>query len=626
MNGKWTLALGFSAPLWLPLATTAQSSPPQWQLEAQPTTTPTFEVVPTAEAPPQWQAIPEPSGDRPWQPATPEELAQPILPPVAEQAPTPVIAAEPQYRIPPLMRPPTRLFNLETANLLPEQTLELRGGIRNYSPGPVGQGGGLQIFYGSLDYALSNRLQVSFSAHLFDDLLGRLVNGAQPELQLGAIAGGFKYQVHRSSHLSMAVVGSLEALGVQSDNFLFVPSARQAGTWTVAASLQAPLTYSFNPQLQWHFTPTLTYFPDTVNNGGNFYGTNFNFGTGISWQPHPRFNLFADVNIPVGPGGNAVRSRDGAIINLPVWSAGVRFLANPLVSIDLAVTNAFGVTPATRTLAFLPDADQVSITAGLSYTPNIRSEFAPPFLSSFRRKPRQPLTDRDQQLLLDGLTLTYASTLEPGMFHLRVNNGTAGTGSQVGISLSEDAQLTLAVEQWEEGQTLSPAFNYSPALQFGLAAKLRFLDQARGDPLSLGLQASFNHSFPTDDAGLSRALAGAELSLTFQPYRAFALVVNPKIGLFTPRSKVVGGIGVGLNLELVRNLQFMAEATPLFGQTGVYSVGLRYVVPQWGLGIDLYGSNAAGSSIPNGGLVGQGSPGVGVALHWLFGGARQLGK
>ncbi|MFN4067574.1 MAG: hypothetical protein ACK4K5_10225 [Thermosynechococcus sp.] len=75
MNGKWTLALGFSASLWLPLATTAQSSPPQWQLEAQPTTTPTFEVVPTAEAPPQWQAIPEPSGDRPWQPATPEERA-----------------------------------------------------------------------------------------------------------------------------------------------------------------------------------------------------------------------------------------------------------------------------------------------------------------------------------------------------------------------------------------------------------------------------------------------------------------------------------------------------------------------------------------------------------------------
>lgn len=134
MNSKWTLALGFSAGVWLPLAATAQSSPPQWQIEARPITHPTFEVAPTVEALPQWQAVPEPRGDRLWQPATPEELAQPILPPVAEQAPTPVIAEEPQYRIPPLMRPPTRLFNLETANILPEQTLELRGEFATMIP------------------------------------------------------------------------------------------------------------------------------------------------------------------------------------------------------------------------------------------------------------------------------------------------------------------------------------------------------------------------------------------------------------------------------------------------------------------------------------------------------------
>ncbi|WP_298976584.1 hypothetical protein [uncultured Thermosynechococcus sp.] len=100
MNSKWVLVFGFSASAWLPLGATAQSSPPQWQIEDRLTTPPSFEVAPTAEALPQWQAVPEPSGDRPWQPATPEELAQPILPPMAEQAPTPVIAEAPQYRIP----------------------------------------------------------------------------------------------------------------------------------------------------------------------------------------------------------------------------------------------------------------------------------------------------------------------------------------------------------------------------------------------------------------------------------------------------------------------------------------------------------------------------------------------
>ncbi|MFN4279671.1 MAG: hypothetical protein ACK4IR_05460 [Thermosynechococcus sp.] len=88
--------------------------------------------------------------------------------------------------------------------------------------------------------------------------MGRLVKGLQPDLQLGAISAGLKYQVHRGDNLSVAVAVSLEAVRVRSDNFLFVPGAARAGTWTVSASLQAPMTYSFNPQLQWHFTPNLT--------------------------------------------------------------------------------------------------------------------------------------------------------------------------------------------------------------------------------------------------------------------------------------------------------------------------------------------------------------------------------
>ncbi|MFN4279672.1 hypothetical protein [Thermosynechococcus sp.] len=147
--------------------------------------------------------------------------------------------------------------------------------------------------------------------------------------------------------------------------------------------------------------------------------------------------------MPIGLGGNAVRSSDGAIVNLPVWSAGVRFLVNPSVSIDLSATNAFGITPATRTLAFLPGADQVGVMAGLSYAPNMGPDFAPPFLPSFRSEPRQPLSDRDRQLLLNGLTLTSPSTLDPGMLHLRGNSSTTGTGFQVGFVLPTMPNLPL---------------------------------------------------------------------------------------------------------------------------------------------------------------------------------------
>ncbi|MCH9056022.1 hypothetical protein L5220_08935 [Synechococcus sp. PCC 6716] len=623
MSRKWTLAIGLGTAFLVPVAAVAQPNAPQWQIEVPPSTNPTFEVAPTPATTPQWQTTPPLPTERTWQQPTPEELAQPILPPVAEE-PTPalVVVEEPAFRIPPLMRPPTRLFNLETANILLEQTAELRGGIRNYDPKVAGGGGGLQTFFGSIDYAFNDRLQLSISGNYFDDPLGRLVNGLQPNVQLGAIAGGLKYQVYRNDTVAVALAGSVEAVRVRSDNFLFVPGADVVGTWTVAASLQAPITYTLNPQLQWHFTPNLTYFPDTINNGADFYGTNFNFATGLSWQPHPRFNLFADLNMPVGPGGNAVRSSNGAIVNLPVWSAGFRLLVNPSVSLDLAATNAFGITPATRTLAFLPGADQVGVMAGLSYTPNIGPDFAPPFLASFRRGPRQPLSDRDRQLILDGITLTSASTLDPGMFRFKGNTGTVGTGVNVGVGLAYDAQFAVAIEQFERGETLIENLNYSGNLQLGLAAKLRFLDQTQGDPFSLAFQGSFNRGI-AQGGGSSRSIGGLELAFMFQPTEPVALYFNPKLGLFNPNQQLVAGIGMGVNVEVVRNVQLMAEATPVFGETGVFSAGLRYVIPQWGLGIDLYGSNAAGTSIPSGGLVGQGSPGVGVNLHWLFGGSSR---
>ncbi len=623
MNDKWTLAIACSSNLLLSLAVMAQPSAPQWQIESGTGTAPTFELAPTPDTTPQWQASPPQPTEQTWQQPTPEELAQPIFPPVAvEPTPAVVIAEEPAFQLPPLMRPPTRLFNLETANILPEQTSQLRGGILNYDPEVAGGGGGLQIFFGSFDYAVNDRLQVGLSGNYFDDPLGRLVNGLQPDVQFGAIAGSLKYQVHRGENLAIAVAGSVEAVRVRSDNFLFVPGAAVAGTWTVAASLQAPMTYTFNPQLQWHFTPNLTYFPETINKGAEFYGTNVNLGTGVSWQPHPRFNFFADVNMPVGPGGNAIRASDGAIVNLPVWSAGLRFLVNPSVSIDLAASNAFGITPATRTLAFLPGADQVGVMAGLSYTPPMGPDFAPPFLASFRTGPRQALSDRDRQLILDGITLTSASTLDPGMFQFRGNTGTVGTGFEVGFGLAYDAQFAIGIEQWERGNTLIENLNYSGNLQLGLAAKLRFLDQTQGDPFSLAFQGSFNRGIKQGGGG-SRSVGGLELTFMYQPIEPIALYFNPKLGIFNPSQELVAGVGFGINVEVVRNFQLIAEATPVFGETGVFSAGLRYVIPQWGLGIDLYGSNAAGTNIPSGGLVGQDSPGVGVNLHWLLGGSSR---
>ncbi|MFN4279673.1 MAG: hypothetical protein ACK4IR_05470 [Thermosynechococcus sp.] len=78
----------------------------------------------------------------------------------------------------------------------------------------------------------------------------------------------------------------------------------------------------------------------------------------------------------------------------------------------------------------------------------------------------------------------------------------------------------------------------------GLAAKLRFLDQAQGDPFSLAFQGSFNRGIK-QGGGSSRSLGGLELAFMYEPTKNVALLLNPKVGIFTPdqRSKSGGWRG-----------------------------------------------------------------------------------
>lgn len=637
---SWTaifalMTVGITPPTW---AQSADPAAPQWQEVPATTRGPSFDITPSDTGAPQWQevtptgpvSIPSPPSSSPVfveTPDAPEQHADEPTPPTVADDPAqplpPVAVSDPQYTIPPLMRPPIRLYNLETANLLPPGMLQLSGGLTTFRSDEVSGGGtGLQIFYGTLDFGLNEDMQISLTGNYFDDPLGRLVNGLQPDLQFGSVGASLKYRVHTSENLAIAISGGVEMLRVRSDNFMFSSSAEVQGSYTAAGSLEMPLTYTVTPQLQWHFTPAVAFLPENVNRA-DFYGTNISFGTGLSWQPHERLNFFTDVTMPVGPGGNTVRGSDGAIVNFPVWSAGVRLLVNPAVSMDLAATNSFGVTPATRTLAFLPDGNHVALRAGLTYTPDMGLDYAPSFLPSFRSGPRQPLDQRDRQLLLDGITIPTADTLLPGMLRVRGSAGQVGQGVNIALGVVHDAQFEIAVEQLEPGVDLIENVDYSGNLNFGLAAKLRFLDQVQGDPFSFALKGSFNRGFlqGAENFG-SRSVAVIELPFTYRPIEPLALFINPKFGLLTGDTRV-GGVGLGVNYEVVPGLQFIGEATPIVtGERSVFSLGMRYLIPQWNVGIDVYGSNAAGQNMAVGGLIGQNSPGVGVNIQWLFGGQR----
>jgi Pentapeptide repeats (8 copies) len=512
----------------------------------------------------------------------------------------------------PLELPPIRLFNLETANQLPAGSISFSVGVRNFLNGQGSIGGGLgrQANPFRIDAGITKRLQLGLSGDLFSDSLERPVNGQPVRLKTLTGAVEAKYQVFKSDKLGVSVLGSAELLNIRTDKTSFLSGAPLttgfSGRTIFAGSLQVPLTYSLSNQFQVHLTPSVSFFPETLK-GSPFYGTVFNIGAGVSWQPLKRLNFFADVRVPLGPGGNSIRASNASVFKSVVWSGGFRYLVNPAAAIDIYATNAFGTTPATQVLSFLPDGDQVAIAAVLNFTPDIGQNYA----ADFRGKPRVALTPRDKQLLLDGLTIPTADTLLPRTLRVRGGAG-AGSGGSIATGLTNDVQIELLVDKFDSPGNGDLAIT---PLKVGAAAKIRFLDQVQGDPFSLSARGTFEQSLK-----VANGVSEGGIIFQYRPIPRLALIVEPKGGVYGDDKRF--GVGLGTNLELWKGIQLIGEYTPILAgqtKTGVWGVGLRYLNDKLGLGFDVYGSNASGLN-SYGTLVGRPDPSIGFNVHWLFGG------
>lgn len=513
-------------------------------------------------------------------------------------------ATEPRYSLTPLQLAPSRLVNLETANILPAGSLSLGLGARIFPRGETGAGTGLQVYNASIGGGVSDRLQLGLDVTFFDDRLGESFVGGVPYLGFLVFAPQFKYRFLQEENYSLAVSGSLEIGKFTGSDRLYTPDHLQHTSTTVGGTLQVPFTYNLSPNLQWHAVPGLVFWPGSINNGGDFYGTFLNFGTGLNFTPIERLTLFADLNLPI-TSGNAVNTR-GEIIQEPVWSAGLTYLHSPTVALDLYATNSFGSTPATRVLAFVPDGDQIAVGINLKYTPDLGQNYPTGF-----RKTNAPLTFRDRQLLFNGVTVTGGETLNTGMVSFQGGTG-PGFNFQLTYGLSDDAQLAVVGQQLADNET--PIDN---SFKIGAYSKLRFLSQRNGDPFSLSAIASFEQSTVETGGGL----VTGELAFLYQITPGLAVMFNPKAGFFGDDSLI--GLGFGVNYDVWEGIQLIGEVTPvLSGDTRntVWSAGIRYLHPVWNVGIDLYGTNAAGT-YGIGGLIGRSDQAsVGFNLLWLFGG------
>ena len=214
--------------------------------------------------------------------------------------------------------------------------------------------------------------------------------------------------------------------------------------------------------------------------------------------------------------------------------------------------------------------------------------------------------------MLDGLTLSSSSTLAPD--DIRLTTGmTSGGNTKLNLmyGLANDLQLEIPIEQFGNYDRLPDSETFGNAIKFGAGAKLRFLNQAQGDPFSLSVKVKGVRDSKRPRVGT----LFAEVPIVYQNNDKTALFLNPKIAFYRKEERL--GLGLGINQVLSDKLQLIGELTPVSGQELIWSTGLRYFEPGADLGIDIYASNTSGQN-SIGGLVADTSTNIGFNVHWLF--------
>lgn len=478
----------------------------------------------------------------------------------------------------PLEGQPVRLGAFETANMYRGGTFELKIGTQQTEPG-ASSGTGNQLYFGGGSYAVNDNLTFGIDTSYYRDPTVKPILGSNPDFQVFPAALWGKVRVHDDGRLSIAALASVETF-VKLDSPVF--GGPQSGV--VFGALKLPVSFSVTPDLQLHFTPGVSVFPDTVG-GMPFYGTIGTVGAGFSYRAGPRVAFYGSVDVPVGDGGNTI-SNTATYIKKPVYTLGGRFNVTPKAALDLYVTNGVGMTPATSILTHWPDGDTVLAGIQLVYTPGAS-------IPNSYRGPAAPVTRRQLALQQDGFTLASADTLEPGLFSV---GGWYGSNDNYGLALAfspdRDGEVNVIVEDYAFDGSVAGALTPTTEPRYMIGPKLRFMDQNNGDPFSLSARALFGRQI---DSGVP--LLGvffAEGVASYKVNDRLALTANPKIGAFG--NTEILGLGLGVNYELAEGLEMIAEATAVGADatTATFAAGLRYNVPGAGLSIDASASNAIG--------------------------------
>ena len=240
----------------------------------------------------------------------------------------------------------------------------------------------------------------------------------------------------------------------------------------VVPAIQVPYTNTLSDgRLQLTVAPTLAFFDQenalhlhqTPSDDPDEFGTSFGVAGAASYLVSSRLMLWGDVFAPF-TGNNSIARETGEAGKTLVYNAGLRYMANPRMAVDLFASNSLGRT---GPLTLTGDRELVAVGAGV--------EFLPSFVGASRRHP-ETFTDVEEMPSAEaGFAFYDGGIIDSGEFLVNLRGGSQGILSSLRFSPVRDLELGIYLD------SVSGTIDES---EQGISAKVRLLDQAKGDPFT----------------------------------------------------------------------------------------------------------------------------------------------
>ncbi|ERN40740.1 hypothetical protein KR51_00027270 [Rubidibacter lacunae KORDI 51-2] len=435
-----------------------------------------------------------------------------------------------------------------------------------------------------------------------------------------------QYRIWDNSDESLALGGVL-AVSFGSRPIRFTNSrgftVEERTDESVVPSLQFPLTARLGDRDRWRLTvsPTVAFFPSEnamhlhqPPDSDEEFGTTFGVVGATSFRVNRSILLFADAFVPV-TGNNAIDRDSGDPSKTIAFNAGLRYLVNPNVALDLYATNTLGTT---GPLSLTADKEYAAVGANLTFLPSFFAGNRR-YSDSFDSTPEDPTDPRN-----GGFAFFDGSVLPSGQFAINLGGGSQGFLTALRYTPVRDLEVGIYLD------LISGEVDES---EQGISGKLRVLDQQAGDPLTASLALTLgitnepfvnffnNNRDEFDDRGLSKSIPGflinqddfdegqlyiatLSLPLHYQFANDAAVWFTPIVAFVQQGGADIAGFNLGGSYPVARNLDLIAEVGANFTDLGngfdgnrlgnqvPYSLGLRWDISTF------FGNSPADATAP----------------------------